>query len=1108
MSDNAENIGGINVSIGGTAAELEAVLNRIEKRLANFYKTYGNGTVNIGGSVSGGAPRGTAGAPTAAIPANLNQIVSATVTATLNALRSRGGMLDAVDNARPSVRGRRTTGGNAGAIQIIGTPTTAGASGQLRMQPGFRTAAATPWQRQREQEERAAARASRESARQARLHPGFMEDDGIRLGFADTNMAPQRTTRGGGRTLANQTPITAAQRAANTAAIAAQNAQMYHGPIDNAAMGIGSGPADSSRGGAYRRTEEDIATREEQRVAVGMGTAISSPRTGRTLASSFGGIISGGKGGLIEAQAALAASNERVAIAQRRLADPAIYRDLVARRHATEELTTAQTQQAEALKKVESFSTLGAAAKNLASVTIAGAAFGLGLEGINIAMKAAERAASPYFDRLTGYAQMTADLTAALADQARQTQGNAQGVTALKLAQAGFAQSATAVIQPAIAQRAQIEAGNKALQDQIDTYRVAATLQKQSPNAGITSGTGGILGTGLFAIPGTGEQTGNFLQSLNDLPAGAMPGPAGKYGVSQQQKDAMSAARNAIPAAVQQGVSFINGQIQQGGGGANALRTGGTADQVTALANAFHGVSPEMEQAVKELGLFSTQITDTKSALTALNQINIAGTLTGPAEQLAAQKIAQKNAANSVQAMVSAIQYAAPAFRNALVRTAGYSLSTQLPAQAAIANMASPLLAPGIGVKAANAQEQQQIAAGITQSVAAQKQLNDYYAQGQKVLFATYAPQILQNFGLAGIATFARLNTEIMANGAAIAANETAISKETAALATAQYTEQLRVANLSLTDIRQITGQIGRTSGDNLGIYEKENIALGRQAQLLQFQMSQRQINLQVATAGFTVAGLTPAEQAARLTEAKVEAGYAQKQLDIQKQMFGNQVQIVDIGNLRQAVTLANQVNLLMQGRSVTLDVSLRQDTIANLQKLTATEVAQLQTMTATVDSSVAKGISDIQSLEAAAGASISSLLSQAVLASYGVGRAFLLGATGGLLGGGGGVGGGSWGSGNTTPLTSAQDATTHASGFLGNVSGASSMTVGEAGTETVAVLRNPRSAGSGGFGGSPVYFDFSGTSVRSDSDIEMIYRKVMIAMGRDASLRGLRTGF
>jgi hypothetical protein len=68
-------------------------------------------------------------------------------------------------------------------------------------------------------------------------------------------------------------------------------------------------------------------------------------------------------------------------------------------------------------------------------------------------------------------------------------------------------------------------------------------------------------------------------------------------------------------------------------------------------------------------------------------------------------------------------------------------------------------------------------------------------------------------------------------------------------------------------------------------------------------------------------------------------------------------------------------------------------------------------------------------------------------------------------------------------------------------------MIVGEAGTETVAVLRNPRAMmlGSGDGGGDNIV-NFNGDiHVRSDADITAIAREVSRVQGREASLRGLR---
>jgi hypothetical protein len=75
----------------------------------------------------------------------------------------------------------------------------------------------------------------------------------------------------------------------------------------------------------------------------------------------------------------------------------------------------------------------------------------------------------------------------------------------------------------------------------------------------------------------------------------------------------------------------------------------------------------------------------------------------------------------------------------------------------------------------------------------------------------------------------------------------------------------------------------------------------------------------------------------------------------------------------------------------------------------------------------------------------------------------------------------------------------------LGSTSGATDITVGEAGNETVAVLRNPRALMSGLGGGSTVNF-YGGVVVRQDSDIVAIARQVTKAMGQQAALKGLRS--
>ena len=117
-----------------------------------------------------------------------------------------------------------------------------------------------------------------------------------------------------------------------------------------------------------------------------------------------------------------------------------------------------------------------------------------------------------------------------------------------------------------------------------------------------------------------------------------------------------------------------------------------------------------------------------------------------------------------------------------------------------------------------------------------------------------------------------------------------------AAKAMRQYQQSVLQATYAVEDLRAVTGQ---GQGSQVGQLERENLLLGRRLQLLQFEQQQRSINFGIATAGFQSVGLTGEERAANLRVARREARLKQEQLDIGRQMFGNQVQIVDEQNLR-----------------------------------------------------------------------------------------------------------------------------------------------------------------------------------------------------------------
>lgn len=121
---------------------------------------------------------------------------------------------------------------------------------------------------------------------------------------------------------------------------------------------------------------------------------------------------------------------------------------------------------------------------------------------------------------------------------------------------------------------------------------------------------------------------------------------------------------------------------------------------------------------------------------------------------------------------------------------------------------------------------------------------------------------------------------------------------------------QLTKANQSMADLR---GLMGRQGGSEIGQLQRANVLLQRRQQILQFEMQQRKINFSVAMAGFQSIGLTGEERAANIRIAKKEAAYQQESLDINKQIFGNNVQLFDAQNMRNFRNLARDINHMIQ---------------------------------------------------------------------------------------------------------------------------------------------------------------------------------------------------
>jgi hypothetical protein len=88
-----------------------------------------------------------------------------------------------------------------------------------------------------------------------------------------------------------------------------------------------------------------------------------------------------------------------------------------------------------------------------------------------------------------------------------------------------------------------------------------------------------------------------------------------------------------------------------------------------------------------------------------------------------------------------------------------------------------------------------------------------------------------------------------------------------------------------------------------------------------------------------------------------------------------------------------------------------------------------------------------------------------------------------------------------------------HAAGYLGAFARGATFTVGEAGPETVAILRNPRThtlvngGGDGGGSAGPVTININGPVVRNDQDISRLARAVADEVERSLSRKGQLLG-
>jgi len=334
------------------------------------------------------------------------------------------------------------------------------------------------------------------------------------------------------------------------------------------------------------------------------------------------------------------------------------------------------------------------------------------------------------------------------------------------------------------------------------------------------------------------------------------------------------------------------------------------------------------------------------------------------------------------------------------------------------------------------------------------------------------------------------------------------------AVNTAAYNQQLTVARRTLSDLVGLTGQVGDAQASAVGLAERENLELqrantliSRRMQARQLDMSQRQINFSLATSQFTTSGATPAEAAAKMEQARIEAQFAQANLNDQRDIFKNegvqfenQITIVDEQNLRALQDAVFAIQQIERERDLEKYTAAGEEYLGMLQD-------EADILAQEIDAQIGRGMNfvtlaqdEIRRVYVESGEILTGVTEdiadafEQIREDYDtwlgdVGNQVPLNNT----------------SGTNTRDRSAGDSPTgggYATGGLFSTSGAQTITVGEAGNETVAVLRNPRhlltsEAGGGGM----IQININNPSVRNDSDIEAIARAVEETLRQRANL-------
>ena len=359
---------------------------------------------------------------------------------------------------------------------------------------------------------------------------------------------------------------------------------------------------------------------------------------------------------------------------------------------------------------------------------------------------------------------------------------------------------------------------------------------------------------------------------------------------------------------------------------------------------------------------------------------------------------------------------------------------------------------------------------------------------------------------------------------------------------------------LSLRSIKvaadTLAGAAGKT-GNTLGLLEGRMYRISRQSQALGLELQQRQITTQLAQAQFFAPGETGEERYFRQKQTIAEAGIAQQQHGYAQETYtlSGKAKQIEMKYALQDAQAAHSVAVKMfeaQSRAAgsadeiaALQAQMAKDleTASSIQadatgKLDVTvgalkshvntfggNIDQASTKVATLGTYLGASAKGVESFLKAIGFTFSTRNGRTTVTSpdiNGQGGSSTTVENGAQTQGGGAAPGMTYAQTIAYEKKYREDINGNgrigaATGLLGMTSGRTDLTVGEAGAETVAVLRNPRSTSlsTQGAAASPVNVavNINGPVVRNDQDISSLAIQVAAEVERSLSRKGQMFG-